>query len=300
MPIANANGIRICYETLGSPSDPAVLLMRGVGTQLVHWPRELLEGLADAGWRVVVFDNRDSGYSENFESRPTPAMGAVMAALATGRPLAPIYRLEDMAADVVGLLDTLQIRRALLLGLSLGGYVGQILAAEHPQRLRGFVQIMASPAVPTPQKMQQRVLQAMSAPLKDQDVSSLEDHALAVAKASTGCLYPIDELSFRDVFRQARARGVWPGCESRQILATIATGDRAAYCRRIRIPTLVVHGTEDPLVPFEDGRLTAELIPDAEFQAIEGMGHELTPALVIRLLPIIQSFAARTLSAAEL
>jgi proline iminopeptidase len=91
-------------------------------------------------------------------------------------------------------------------------------------------------------------------------------------------------------------RGVWPGCESRQILATMATGDRAAYCRRIRIPTLVVHGTEDPLVPFEEGRLTAELIPAAQFEAVEGMGHELTAALVMKLLPIIQSFAARTLS----
>jgi pimeloyl-ACP methyl ester carboxylesterase len=296
MPIANANGIQISYETLGSPSDPAVLLMRGVGTQLVHWPRELLEGLANAGRRVVVFDNRDSGCSENFESRPTPAMSAVMTALASGQPLAPIYCLEDMAADVVGLLDALEIRCALLIGLSLGGYVGQILAAEHPQRWHGFVQIMASPAVPTPQKMHQRVLQAMSAPLAGQDISSLEDHALAVAKASTGSLYPIDEISFRDVFRQARARGVWPGCESRQILATMATGDRAAYCRRIRIPTLVVHGTDDPLVPFEEGRLTAELIPGAHFEAVEGMGHELTTALVMKLLPIVRSFAARTLS----
>jgi pimeloyl-ACP methyl ester carboxylesterase len=296
MPIANANGIRISYETLGSPSDPAVLLMRGVGTQLVHWPRELLEGLANAGWRVVVFDNRDSGGSENFESRPTPTMGAVMTALASGQALPPIYRLEDMAADVVGLLDALQIRCALFLGLSLGGYVGQILAAEHPQRLRGFVQIMSSPAVPAPQKMQQRVLQALSAPIADQDVSSLENHALAVAQASTGSLYPIDEISFRGVFRQARARGVWPGCESRQILATMATGDRAAYCRRIRIPTLVLHGTEDPLVPFEEGWLTAELIAGAQFEAVEGMGHELTAALAIKLLPLIQSFAARTLS----
>lgn len=295
MPVTLVNGIQIAYVTFGGAAPaPAVILMRGVGTQLVHWPRELIDGLAQMRLRVIVFDNRDCGCTTNFADRQSPPIGVVMAALASGDVLEPVYRLEDMALDVVGLLDALAIRQAHFLGLSLGGYVGQILAADYGERLRSFVQVMSSPFVPSSQRMQARVIEAMMAPPRGPDLRSEEDHAFSVAKASTGSRYPIDEHRFRNNFRLARARGVWPGCESRQILAAMATGDRSTRCRRIDMPALIVHGTEDPMVPFDEGQRTADLIRAAEFVPIEGLGHEFTPAFALTLLPMLQSFFART------
>lgn len=293
MPTVPANGIDIAYEMIGESMGSTVVLMRGVGSQLVHWPRELLDGLVHMGLQVVIFDNRDCGHTTNFAASETASMGAVMAALASGQTLPPVYRLTDMALDVIGLLDALEIRQAHFLGMSLGGYVGQILAAEYSERLHSFIQLMSSPCLPMPQKMQPRVIDAMMAPPKGPDFASAEDHALAVARASTGRGYPIDEMRFRDNFRSAGARGVWPGAESRQMLAAMSIGDRATYCRRIAVPALVVHGTEDPMVPLDEGRHTAELIAGAEFVPIAGMGHELTPGLAIALLPILQSFIER-------
>jgi pimeloyl-ACP methyl ester carboxylesterase len=293
MPIASANGIQIAYETFGNSTAPAVVMMRGVGSQLVHWPHELVSGLVQMHLRVVVFDNRDCGLTTHFADRPTPNMGAIMTALARGEMLPPVYRLEDMALDVVGLLDALEIRKAHLVGLSLGGYVGQILAAQSGERLRSFIQLMSSPSVPMPQKMHPRVVEAMMTPPKGPGLRDEEDHALAVARASTGSGYSIDEAHFRDTFRLARSRGVWPGADNRQVLAAMATGDRSARCRRISVPTLVVHGTQDPMVPFDEGRRSVELIPEAQFTPIEGLGHELTPGFAPTLVALLQSFIAR-------
>jgi len=293
MPIARANGIQIAYESFGDSTAPAIVMMRGVGTQLVHWPRELVSGLVQMNLRVVVFDNRDCGLTTHFDDRPTPNMGVIMAALGHGEVLPPVYRLDDMALDLIGLLDALHIRRAHLVGLSLGGYVGQILAADSGERLHSFIQVMSSPLVPLPQKMHSRVVEALLTPPKGQGLRDEEDHALVVARASTGSGYPIEEDHFRNTFRLARSRGVSPGADNRQVLAAMAAGDRSAYCRRIRVPTLVVHGTEDPMVPFNEGRLTAELIPAAHFAPIDGLGHELTRGFALTLVPLLRSFVAR-------
>lgn len=293
VPTATANGIQIAYESHGDDTSPTLVLMRGTGAQLVNWPRPFIDGLVRMGLRVVAFDNRDCGRSTNFEEHPTPPMSAVFSALAAGEKLHPIYSLEDMALDFVGLLDALSIQRAHLLGLSLGGYVGQIAAADHAQRLHSFVQVMSSASIPRPQKMHARVMEAMTAPPQGPDLPAQEDHALRVAQACTGSRYPIDEQWFRETFRLAHSRGMWPGCTSRHVLAMMATGDRVAYCRRIRLPTLVVHGTEDPMVPFDEGQSTAALIPGAKFISIEGLGHEFTPQFALTLLPLLESFMAR-------
>lgn len=293
MPVLCANTIQIAYESYGDQAAPAVLLMRGTGAQLVHWPRELIDGLVAEGLRVIAFDNRDCGQSTNFEDRPTPPMSAVLGALATGATVPPIYRLQDMAADLIGLLDALQLQRVHLLGLSLGGYVAQIVAAEHGHRLCSFIQVMSSAAVPTPQKMQARVIEAMSTAPRGTDLQAQEDHALQVAQACTGSRYPIDEQWFRTTFRLAHSRGLWPGGASRHVLAMMATGNRTEYCRRIRVPTLVIHGTEDPMVPFDDGKASAEAIDGAEFLPVAGLGHELTPECARTLLPTLESFIAR-------
>jgi pimeloyl-ACP methyl ester carboxylesterase len=297
VPTAAVNGIRIAYESHGNTASPALVLIRGTGSQLVHWPRALIDGLVGMGLRVIAFDNRDCGQSTNFEDRPTPSMSAVFAALASGEPLSPVYRLEDMALDLVGLLDTLRIQSAHLLGLSLGGYVGQIVAADHPQRVRSFIQVMSSAAVPTPQKMHSRVMAAMTTPPRGADVPALEDHALHIAQACTGSGYPIDEKWFRETFRLAHSRGMWPGCTNRHVLAMMATGDRMGHCGRIQMPALVVHGTEDPMVPFDEGRTAASAIPGAEFVPIEGLGHEFTPRFARTLLPVLDSFITRATAA---
>lgn len=290
MALAHANGIKIAYEAFGEPTAPSIIMMRGVGSQLVHWPRELVGGLVQSGLRVVVFDNRDSGLSTNFAGCPAPAMSTVIEALAAGQTLPPVYRLSDMVLDVVGLLDALGIERAHFLGLSLGAYVGQILAADYSDRLHTFVQLMSSPFLPMPQKMHPRIIKAMMAPPKSEDLQGVEDHALAVAWASSGSAYPIDEARFREDFRLANARGVWPGADCRQLIAAMTSGDRALHCQRIKIPTLIIHGREDPLVPFDEGRHTAELVATSQFTPIEGMGHELTPEVGLTLVPLLRAF----------
>lgn len=290
MPEINANGIRITYETFGAPTATPIVLIRGTGTQLVHWPQELIDALVRMGLRAITFDNRDCGRSTNFENCRTPPMSTVFAALAAGEALPSVYRLEDMARDVLGLLDALAIERAHVLGLSLGAFIGQILSAEYANRLHSFVQIMSSAFIPMPHKMHPRVIEAMTASPKGDDQQSFEDHALAVAKASAGSRYPVDEAWFRRTFRLAHARGIWPSGDNRHVLAMMATGDRSAYCRRIRVPTLIVHGTEDPMVPLEEARMTAELIPGAQFVPIEGLGHEFTPEFARTLSPLLETF----------
>jgi pimeloyl-ACP methyl ester carboxylesterase len=276
MPTAPSNGIEICYEEIGDPADPTLLLVSGLGSQLVSWDPEFCSGLAGRGFRVVRFDNRDVGLSTRFTER-VDVMG-LFRARAAGAAMPPVpYLLSDMAADAVGLLDHLGADRAHVAGASMGGMIAQTMAIEHPGRLLSLTSIMSTTGetdvgLATPEAMQA----LLSPPPTTRD--EYQDAALRMAGVwgSPG-LYDVDRL--RRMAVEAWDRGYDPSGTARQLAAITASGSRADALATLAVPTLVIHGTADTLVQPSGGERTAELVPDAKLLVIEGMGHDLAPPL---------------------
>ena len=258
--------VELAYETFGRPGEPAVLLIMGLGSQLILWPEELCEALAAAGYFVIRFDNRDVGRSTILDA-PPPDLQRV----AAGEADAP-YLLDQMAEDAVGLLDALGIERAHVVGASLGGMIAQRLAIDHPERVLTLASIMSTTGDrevgnPTPEAM--TVL--MTAPPLDRD-GYLESTVRARGVIGSR---PLDEDRTRDLAGRSFDRGYHPQGTARQFAAIIASPDRTPALRELRVPTLVLHGSEDPLIDPSGGRATAAAIPDAELIEIDGMGHDL-------------------------
>jgi len=263
---AQVGDLEIAYETFGDPADSAVLLIMGLGSQMILWPDELCEALAEEGYFVIRFDNRDVGRSTILDA-PPPDLQRV----AAGEADAP-YLLDQMAEDAVGLLDALGIDRAHVVGASLGGMIAQRLAIDHPERVLTLASIMSTTGDrevgnPTPEAM--TVL--MTAPPLDRE-GYLE--STVQARGVIGSR-PLDEDRTRDLAGRAFDRGYHPQGTARQFAAIIASPDRTTALRELRIPTLVLHGSEDPLIDPSGGRATAAAIPDAELVVIDDMGHDL-------------------------
>jgi pimeloyl-ACP methyl ester carboxylesterase len=293
MPMARVGSIQIAYETSGPADGPAILLIRGTGSQLVHWHPKLIELFESCGLRVIRFDNRDAGASTNFEHLGAPSMGELMQKLMTGQPLNPPYTLEDMAGDIVGLMDALGVKRAHLFGYSLGAMVAQIVSARHPDRVISFISLMSSPLPPNPQNVSPKLMQLMMQGPAGTGAEAEAAHALEMARAFAGDKYPLDDATYRVAHEQARARGIWPGGEMRQVSALLAAGDRSELCRQIRVPTLVIHGTADPTLPVAEGKLTADLIPGARLAIFRDMGHDLTPGAIAEVAPVLREHFAQ-------
>jgi pimeloyl-ACP methyl ester carboxylesterase len=274
MPIAPANGIEIYYEEAGNAADPALVMIMGLAAQQVHWAPELIEGFAAQGFRVISFDNRDVGLSTHVDA-PIDVM-AVLAARGAGEALAVPYMVADMAQDVVGLLDHLGIEQAHVLGVSLGGMVAQALAIAHPQRVRTLTSIMSTtgdPDVGAP------TWDAMGMLLRppSRTVEEHMDGAVAVAQV-IGTPGMIDEDRIRRTAARAWERSYDPAGAARQLAGVMASPSRSPALARLDVPTLVIHGTADPLVQPDGGERTAEVVPDAKLLLIEGMGHDLPAA----------------------
>lgn len=262
-----ANGVELEVEERGSHEAPALLLLRGLGTQLVQWPEVLLETLAAAGLRVIVFDNRDAGLSEK---------------------MAAPYRLEDMADDTLGLLDGLGIPFAHLAGISMGGMIVQLAAARAPKRVASLASIMSSsgaPGLPPPTKAALDAL--LSRPQDPTDRECVIRHAMHTQRVFQSPAYPMRDDELRRYVERAYDRCHCPEGVARQLAAIQASGSRAELLATLRIPTLVIHGADDPLVPVAAGQDTARRIPSAHLEVIPGMGHDVTEAnapLLARLL----------------
>ena len=288
---ARANGIEIEWEAVGDEGAPAVLLIMGLGAQMTLWPDALLTGLAARGFRAIRFDNRDVGLSMKFEAAGAPDLARLAMQLMTGgRPEAP-YGLSDMAADAVGLLDALGIAKAHIVGASMGGMIAQLVAAEHPERTLSLTSIMSTtgnPALPHATPEANAVL--MTRPASG-DVDALVAHGLRAAKAVGSPGFPFDEAATAARIRSDIARSFYPPGFARQMAAILADGDRRARLRTITAPTLVIHGTDDPLVRVEGGRDTAAAIPGAQLVEIAGMGHDLPAALIGRIVDLIANHA---------
>lgn len=292
MPTLNANGIRIAFDTAGDPKAPPLLLVHGLGMQLTAWPDEFVEGLVELGFYVIRFDNRDCGLSTKFEGAGVPNL--MLAALKSrlGWPLRAAYSLEDMAEDAIGVLSALGVARAHVVGISMGGMIAQILAARYPQRILSLTSIMSSSCrrgLPGPEKRVSKLL--VRRPADPGDIESIIDHGVMLMRAIGSPSYPTTEKTLRKRVARSVRRNYCPGGVARQMMAIAASGDRCALLRTITAPALVIHGAADPLVPLACGEDTASRIPGARLEIIEGMGHDLPPQLVERLLALIDAHA---------
>lgn len=277
MNIATVNGIELAWDSFGHADAEPILLISGLGTQMIRWTTSFCEGLAAKGYRVIRFDNRDAGCSTHFSASVTPNFGALAAALAAGRQPDVPYTLEDMAADAIGLLDALGIARAHVVGRSMGGMIAQVLASDHSSRVLSLTSIMSSTGNPALPQAAPDVMATMMRPAPDpaDNPDGFLAVRLAFARRIAGTGHPFDEEFHRAILLEEVQRCYDPGGVARQIAAMAVAGDRRARLATIKAPTLVIHGTDDPLIPPPCGRDTALSIPNAIHLPIDGMGHDL-------------------------
>ena len=281
MPEVAANGIRIAYDEFGDPKAPAILLIMGLGTQMIAWPVPFCQALADSGFRVVRFDNRDIGLSTKFERAAPVNVAASFARALIGRTVEAPYKLDDMAADAVGLMDALDIERAHVVGASMGGMIAQIVAAKHRGRTRSLVSIMSSSGDPKLPAARAKASAAMLAPRPDgKDRECVIKHGMKIYRTIGSPGFPTSDAELRAKIELAVDRSYYPVGVGRQMVAILASGSRVDLLRTIDAPTLVLHGADDPLVPVEAGMDTARQVPGARLKIIPGMGHDLAPGLV--------------------
>ena len=292
---ARANGIELEYEITGPEQGDAVLLINGLGTQLISWPDSLVRGLADHGFRVIAYDNRDAGLSTRFDSAGPADLAGAFAAARAKQPVAAPYRLEDMADDAAGLLDALRIAAAHVVGSSNGGAVAQLFAIRHPDKTRSLVSIMATSGrrgLPRPSEAANAWLNKARPPRASREEYIAEAIETAQTIGSPG--FPRQEDAIRERAGRLYDRAYYPLGHGRQLLASIASGDsRCAHLGEITAPTLVIHGSEDPLVPLGCGEDVVRSIPDAKLLVIGGMGHDYPEPAVPQIVTAIAENAAR-------
>ncbi|MCM2309880.1 MAG: alpha/beta hydrolase [Steroidobacteraceae bacterium] len=286
MPVVDANALKIDCEVSGEPGAPAVLLIMGLGMPSALWPDPVVQTLTGAGFRVVTFDNRDSGGSSRLEGVPVPNVLRAIGRALLRRPVAAPYTLDDMAADTVGLLDALGLDRVHVVGASMGGMIGQVLAAKYPSRVLSLTSIMSNSGNPD-RKLAFGRWKALRAiirkPPSPDDHEAVVRHLMYVFGVIGSPAFRHELESMRPLFERVARRGLYRAGTSRQLLAILATGDRRPLLQQITAPTLVLHGADDPLVPVAAGQDTAAHIPGAQLEVIPGMGHDFPPGLMAQL-----------------
>jgi pimeloyl-ACP methyl ester carboxylesterase len=290
---APVDGIEIAYEEFGEPSDPVMLLIMGLGVQMLGWDEELCGMLAGRGYRVVRFDNRDSGRSTSIEGGPPPDLRA----LAMGDGSSARYTLADLAGDAVGLLDRLGAGAAHVVGASLGGMVAQVIAVHHPGRALSLTSVMSSTGNRSVGQPHPKGLGALlNAPPQDRE--AFGEWAVRNLRAIGSPGFPADEERIRARALASYDRGRNPAGTARQLAAILASGDRTEELGKVRVPTLVIHGADDPLIDVSGGEATARAIPGARLIVIPGMGHDLPRALWPRFVEEIAANARQTTTGA--
>ena len=292
--IARANGIDICYENFGEAGAEPMLLIMGLGAQMVLWDDEFCERLAARGFRVIRFDNRDIGRSSQLSGGKRLTPFELLKLRFLGIPVAAPYKLSDMAKDTVSLMDALSIRSAHVVGASMGGMIAQDIAISYPQRLRSLTSIMSTtgnPKVPGPTREAFAMLTAPPPATRDEYIARFAQTWKFLRVGS----FPQDEARDRSRAERCYERGLNPAGVGRQLRAILASGSRKERLRTVSTPTLVIHGTVDPLVHPMGGMDTAASIPGAKLLMIEGMGH----ALPVELWPqVIEPIATHARGAA--
>ena len=269
----------IHFQHHGARANPRVLFVHGLGCQLVQWPQSLIDGVVAAGLCAVVFDNRDVGLSHGVDA-PPPTIEQLLAANENASALTPPYTLSDMARDAVDLLDHLGQGGAHIVGVSMGGMIGQRLAMEHPHRVYSLTSIMSStgnPALPGPTP---EAIAALTAAMGSEDAETAIEIGIRAARVLGGPHFPSEKVGIARFTRLAVERAHRPDGVARQLAAILTDGDRRAGLAKIEAPTLVIHGGGDPLVPAQSGRDTAATVPGAKYLEIGELGHDLSEPVI--------------------
>lgn len=292
MPRASVRDIELEYETHGDPADPTLLLINGLGSQMIAWPDEFCSMFVDRAFHVVRFDNRDIGLSTSFEGGPSDAE-PVIAALTAGEDPELAYTMNDMAADAAALLDHLGIDKAHVLGVSMGGMIAQLVAINHPEKTASLTSIMSNTGEREYGQPTEEALAALIQPAAD----NREDYITQnVASAKIWASPEFWDAEWRAEYLGStwdRVGGAQAGGTTRQYLAIISHGSRADGLRSLDVPALVIHGDADTLVQVSGGQRTAELIPGATYLEIEGMGHDYPPQITPQIIEAVVALAIR-------
>jgi pimeloyl-ACP methyl ester carboxylesterase len=282
-------GIDIGYQRFGDPDAPVVLLIMGVAAQSIAWPDSFCHALVDRGLQLIRFDNRDVGLSTHLTDAPTPDLPATLA----GDLSSVSYTLSDMAADAVGLLDVLGVEKAHVVGASMGGAIAQTMAIEHPERVRSLTSMMSTTGSMSVGQASPEVLREVFAGPRPTTRDEVTQQMLKAFRVVGSPGYLMDEKEVAERAGRAYDRAYDPIGVARQAIATVASGDRTERLRLLKVSTLVIHGLADRMCDVSGGRATVEAIPGAELVLIEGMGHDLPPALRSELAARIAEFVWR-------
>lgn len=294
MPQVTANGVSLEVERYGDPANPPLLLIMGLGAQLTLWPIELVEALVARGYHVIRYDNRDIGLSTKFTEHGVPNVRKVVLMRLFGlRPRLP-YRLTDMAADAVGLLDALGIAKAHIVGASMGGMIAQIVAAKHGARARSLVSIMSSTNRPGLPQAAPEITGALITPPASPGREDRIAHFKTLFRTIGSPGFPATEDEIQTLAEGVVDRAPYdPAGIGRQLVAILSSEPRHEMLKAVRCPALVLHGADDPLIPIAGGEDTAASIPGAEFVAVPGMGHDFTEALMPEFIRHAGGFLTR-------
>jgi pimeloyl-ACP methyl ester carboxylesterase len=287
-----ANGITIEYEEFGDRGGRPLLLIMGLGAQMILWHEEFCQQLASRGHRVIRFDNRDVGKSSWFDQLGVPDVSVAVGAALMRQPVTAPYLLRDMAADSVGLLDALHIDKAHIVGASMGGMIAQSVAIEFPSRVLTLTSIMSSTGNPDLPPATPTAMGVLLAPPPTTREEAIE-RSVTVFRTIGSPGFEFDEAEVRRRAALGFDRGFNPAGTLRQMVAILASGSRKEALKAVRVPALVIHGKDDPLVPFPAGQDTAAAMPAAELLAIDGMGHDMPRAVWPRMVDAISALTAR-------
>jgi pimeloyl-ACP methyl ester carboxylesterase len=289
--IAMNNPFPICYETHGNPNHPCIILILGIGGQLIQWPKTLIDGLVKEFY-VVTFDNRDSGLSQYYDHLGTPNLPEAIHARQNGKPFKPPYTLEDMASDVIMLMDKLSIQKAHILGGSMGGMIAQVFAIEHPERILSLILIATTSGDPHLSPAAASVLQFFSLSTSEKrEKESLESYV-----ESKTTLYRIYDPAFfneaktRALLTEVYKRAYYPDGFKRQLIALIFAEPRGEKLKKLQVKSLVIHGKNDPVFPLDHGKYLADCLTNSRLEIIEKMGHGLPDEMCKIIADLIADF----------
>jgi pimeloyl-ACP methyl ester carboxylesterase len=286
-----ANGIELVYDSFGVPDAPPILMIMGLGCQMIDWKDEFCAELSARGFRVIRFDNRDVGQSTTFEEAGQPDVNAMVEAMQRGETVEVPYLMSDLEADTIGLLDAIGVEKTHVVGLSMGGMIAQLLAAHHPGRVLTMTSIMSSTGEPGLPTATPEAWECLTAPIATELEPFIEQY-IHKWEVYSGPGYPTDPALARDHAIRLFGRGIHPAGRDRQLAGILASGSRKEALASARAPALVIHGDCDPVVPIDGGIATANAIEGAELLVFEGMGHDLAKGLWPEVIEAITRHAS--------
>jgi pimeloyl-ACP methyl ester carboxylesterase len=289
-----ANGIELEYETHGAHDAPAILLVHGLGAQLSLWPVAFVEQLAGQGFRVIRYDNRDIGLSQKFEAYGIPNSAELTAKVMAGEKIAAPYLLPDMAADGIALAQALGVKRAHVVGVSMGGMIAQLMAANFPNTVASLTSVMSSSGRRGLPPGKPEAMKVLLTPPANSERATVVAHGINLRQTISSPGYPTSDAEQQALVEFNFDRSFYPQGLARHYNAILASGGRVDILPKIKVPTLVIHGDEDPVVRVEAGKDTAALIPGARLEVIPGMGHDLPAQLLPKLVGLIAEHARRS------